>query len=88
MKRSELFILKEMAGQYILVPFGEMAAKHRGVIQLNETAKFFWDNLENDTDVNTLADLIVEKYGIDRETALVDTVKFIDSLKEDGCIDE
>lgn len=88
MKRSENFVLKDLAGQYVLVPFGEKAFEFNGVITLNETGKLFWENLQNDTDIDTLANLLVEKYSIDKETALNDTTKFIESLKEDGCIDE
>ncbi len=88
MKRNQNFILRELGGQYVLVPFGEKALTFDGIISLNETAKLFWDNLENDTDIDTLANLLVKKYNIDKDLAIQDTVKFIESLKEDGCIDE
>lgn len=88
MKRNENFIIKEMAGQYILVPFGEKAISFNGVVTLNETAKFLWENSENEIDSQKLKEALIKEYSIDEETAEKAVETFIIQLKEAGCIDD
>ena len=45
MKKSDSFILKEVAGNTVLVPFGEKAVSFDGIITLNDSAKFIWENI-------------------------------------------
>lgn len=86
MKKNNEFVLREMADKYILLPFGQNALDFNGVITLNETGKFIWEMLDSESDIDVIAKEMAVKYGIDEETAKNDTVAFIESLKEDGCI--
>lgn len=87
MKRNEEFILKEMAGNIILVPYGNKAIDFNGIVTLNETAKFLWDNTENEFDENSLVKAILGEYDVDEETARKSVIGFIESLKEVGAIE-
>ena len=42
MKVSNEFILREVAGEYILVPVGAAAVKFNGLITLNEIGAFIF----------------------------------------------
>ncbi len=88
MKRKSNFLLKSLCGQNILMDMESESLLFTGVTTFNEAGRFLWENMEQETDAETLASLLADKYNIDKETALADTLSFIDSLREDGCIDE
>ena len=43
---SENYILREIMGEYIVVPTGEEAMKFQGLVTLNETGAFLWKELQ------------------------------------------
>lgn len=88
MKLNGNFIIKEMAGSWILVPFGDKAIDFNGVVTLNETAKFLYEKCADGIDENTLKNALIAEYEIDDTTAENAVNTFIDQLKEAGCIDE
>jgi hypothetical protein len=87
MKRNENYVVKELMGEFVLVPIGEAAIDFNGVITLNETAKFMWEKAEGNFTSEDLEKALIEKYEIDSETAKKAAESFINSLKEEGCIE-
>ena len=88
MKINENFVLKEVAGSWILVPFGSGAVDFNGVITLNDTAKFLYEKCNEEIVPDKLIDALIEEYNIDDTTAKNAVKIFINQLKEAGCIDE
>lgn len=88
MKKSDGFIIKEVAGNTVLVPFGDKAVSFNGIITLNDTAKFVWENIQDDFDKESITELILKSYeDVDKETAEKSADKFITALKEVGAIE-
>ncbi len=87
MKKNSKFILKEISGQSILLPFGEMAINFNGMITLNDTAKYLWENLTENFNEESAVNLLLNEYDVTREIALEASKKFIDTLKEVGAIE-
>ena len=46
MKRNTDFMLRDIAGEVILVPTGAATQQFNGMITLNEVAAFIWKNLD------------------------------------------
>ncbi len=88
MKIREGFVLKKVGKQAVVVAVGEMASKFNGVINLNETALFLWENLEGSNDAKELAHKLMEEYEVDEETAILNCEKFIAQLIKAKVIDE
>ena len=88
MKLNGNFIIKEMAGSWILVPFGDRALDFNGVVTLNETAKFLYEKCADGIDEKNLKNALIAEYEIDDTTAENAVKTFINQLKEAGCIDE
>lgn len=88
MKRKENFVLKSIANQWVIVSFGEDAVNFNGVITVNETGKLLWENMNNDFSIDSLANVLVDKYKILKENAVNDTKIFIDQLREANCIED
>lgn len=81
MKTHPDFILRQIAGENILVPCGEAAKRLNGLINLNSTAAFIWQNMNDTKDLDELAARIMAHFDVDEETARRDvnglTAEFI-----------
>ena len=88
MKTSRDFILREIAGEYILVPTGEAAVRLNGLIALNELGCFIFQTLQTEQTEQTLVDAIVAEYNVTREEAAADAQAFVQQLAQDGVLAE
>ena len=80
MKIKEGFILRDVAGDMIAMPGGDIDLN--GMITLNETGAFLWKLLETETTVEALTAALMEKYSIDEETAKSAVEGFVAKLQE------
>ena len=69
MKTHPDFILRQIAGENILVPCGEAAKRLSGLINLNSTAAIIWQNLNDAKDLDDLTARVMENFEVDEETA-------------------
>ena len=82
MKVEKEFVLREIAGDNILVPVGETALDFNGLITLNEVGAFLWNKLQNDITIDGLVQEILNEYEVDEDTARKDILEFVDYLKK------
>ena len=81
------FKLREIAGETILVNQGLPDADLTRVISLNESARLLWERLSGrEFSLADGADVLTERYGIDREQALHDVRVWADSLRSCGVL--
>lgn len=88
MKVSNDFILREIAGEYLLVPVGAAAAKFNGLITLNETAYTIFQALAEERTAGELTALVISEYDVDAETARADVDEFVQQLRQIGALVE
>ncbi|MFR9256830.1 MAG: PqqD family protein, partial [Merdibacter sp.] len=88
MKISKEFILREIAGEYILVPVGKTALTFNGLVTVNEVGALIWGMLEKGSDVSTIVNGILDEYDVDEQTATADVLEFISYLKSNNIIDD
>ena len=81
MKIKSGFIMREIAGDYIVVPTGKAAIDFNGLITVNETGMFLWNLLKDDTTEDELVNKMLEEFDIDRETASADVREYIDNMR-------
>lgn len=86
MRINKEFVLREIAGDYILVPVGDTALEFNGLITLNEVGAFLWGKLQQDVELEQLVDAVLDEYDIDKETATRDAEEFVENLKKAGII--
>ncbi len=84
MKLKNGFTIKEITGDYIVVPTGDNYLDFGAVISLNETGAFLWNQLQNSKNIDELSAALVAEYDIDSDTAKADTDDFVNLLKEHG----
>ncbi|MCK9478042.1 MAG: PqqD family protein [Firmicutes bacterium] len=88
MKIKEGFILKDIAGESIVVPVGENLVDFGAIIVLNETGVFLWNLLQEENDEAGLLQAILSEYDIDEQAATEDINSFLASLKENKLLND
>lgn len=87
MKIVDGFKLREVCGEFVVVPEGSKLVNFNKMLSLNGSAAFLWKAVEGkDFDVQTLADLLVGEYEIDFAVALSDAGKILDKWVEIGVV--
>ena len=76
------YVLREIAGEYILVPIGNTAMEMNGMITLNEVGVFIWEKLKNICTIEELLEAVLEEFEIDEERARKDLNEFLQQLNE------
>ena len=82
MKIKEGFVLREVAGNYIVVAVGSGVKTFNGMIQLNDTGALLWKQLEQGAEKDQLVDAMMKEYNVEKSVAECDVEEFIESLKE------
>lgn len=82
MKIEKEFILREIAGDYVIVPTGKTALEFNGLITVNELGAFIWKKLQQEVTEDELIQDILEEYEVDEETARNDVEEFLNKLTE------
>ncbi len=81
-------MLREVAGNSVVVAVGKASLEFNGLIRLNETGVTLWRALEKGYDVNGLAAALVSEYEIDENTARADAEAFVLKCRNAGILEE
>ncbi|MEE0265428.1 MAG: PqqD family protein [Acutalibacteraceae bacterium] len=76
------YLLREIAGEYMLVPLGDSCANLNAMITFNETGAFIWKKLEENLTNNQIAQAFTSEYNVTYQQALEDVEEFVAYLKE------
>ena len=89
MKIKKGFILREMCGENIVTGEGLEHIDFNKLISLNSTAAFLWKKVaDTEFTAETMAQMLVEEYGIDTELALKDAGNLAKSWIDAGIAEE
>lgn len=83
MKLKDGFLLREVAGQTVVLPTGGELDLNM-MITLNETGKFLWERLQTETDEDALVAALLGEYDVDEEIARKSVGAFVAKLNENG----
>ena len=86
MKIVDGFIMREVAGNNVVVAVGKKAKEFNGMINLNSAGAFLWKLLEKGKTEEELIGALETEYGIDREVAERDAKAFIKKLCDAGIV--
>ena len=81
MKMKEGFLLRQVAGQTVVLPTGDELDLNM-MITLNSTAKFLWEKLQSEIDEAGLVAALLAEYEVDEGTATSCVKDFVAKLKE------
>ncbi len=82
MKINEGFILKEVAGNFVVVSCGENTLDFNNIITINETGAIIWKGIETGKNKTQIINDILSEYnGINEADASKDFDEFVIQLK-------
>lgn len=87
MKIKSGFMLREIAGQSVVVPLGSRVVEFNGIMTLSESGALLWRELEKGASIDEMVDVILSEYDVDRETARKDVEQFVQSMLDTSIIE-
>ncbi len=87
MKIKDGFVLREVAGSYVVVPVGKRADEFNGMVHLNETGAFFWKMAEKGCTRKELIEEGFNTYEVCEDDIAKDVDRFIDTLTANNLFD-
>lgn len=83
MKIKDGFILRQVAGQTVVLPVGADLDLNM-MITLNDTGAFLWEKLQGDTDEAALVAALLGEYDVEKAVAQESVTAFVKKLNENG----
>ena len=87
MKIKDNFILREIAGEHILIPVGEAALRVHGMVTLSESALLLYEKLQSECTEEDLVDVLTAEYEVGRAEALRDVGAFLGQMRQVGILE-
>lgn len=87
MKVKKGYVLREVADQVVVVPTGEQALNFNGILTLNSSGKFLWEQLQNDVTMDDLIAAMLNRYNVTKDVAKKDIEEFIGILKSKNILE-
>lgn len=89
MKIKKDYVVKTIGDDIVVVPIKDEAVRFNGIITLNKTGKYLFENLQaKDLAKEELIKLILDKYDVNEKKAKKDIDAFILKCQNNGLIDE
>ena len=82
MKIKDDFVLRKVADSYVVVPVNSLTLDFNGVINLNETGAFLFEQLQKGIEKDELIAKMISEYDVTKEKASADIDIFINKLKD------
>lgn len=87
MKIKGEFILREVAGETLLVPVGETALKFNGMITLNRVSAVIWKALSEQASYDEILGKILDRFDVEPDAARRDLDEFLEQMKAADLLD-
>ncbi|MBQ8856526.1 MAG: PqqD family peptide modification chaperone [Lachnospiraceae bacterium] len=86
MRINKEFVLREIAGDYIIIPTGATVLEFNGLITVNEVGVTLWKMLQEEVSMEQLVQGILAEYEVEEEVAREDIQEFLDVLTNGGIL--
>lgn len=86
MRVEKEFVLREIAGDYIIIPTGKTVLEFNGLVTVNEVGVSLWKMLQEEVTFEELVTGILEEYDVDETVAREDIREFLDHMIEGGIL--
>ena len=88
MKIKEGFIVREIAGSFVVVPVGQNLVDFSSMITLNETGAFIFEQINDVADFYTIVEKFFSTYDVSKEEAEKAVESFVDYLKNSNLLED
>lgn len=87
MKVKKEFIIRNIAGQDVIVATGEAAMKYNGLLTVSPTGRFILEHYQDAKDISELICMVLEEFEADPETVAKDVIEFTSVMLKQGFIE-
>ena len=87
MKISHDVIHREIAGEHILVPIGELALRRSGVFVITALGAEIWEMLKDGKEYNAIISELLASYEVTEEVLTKDVDEFLQMLRENELVE-
>lgn len=90
MRVKDGLILREVAGQYVIVPTGKRVREVTNIVYISASAAYLWDYMkDHEFEKDDLVKRVMEHYtGVTEEKAAEDIDKFLNTLSNNSILDD
>lgn len=82
------FLIREVAGEIIVVPVNQTALSFNGMICLNAVSQEIWNGLQAGKTRDEILERILEEFEVSREEASADLDDFLHQLRENDLLED
>ena len=82
MKIKDNFLLRKVADSYVVVPVGKLTLDFNGIITLNETGAFLFEQLQKGAEREDLIENLLKEYEKKKKKAAADIEVFLEKVKD------
>lgn len=82
LKANKEMVLREIAGEHILVPTGSAAMTFQGMITLNDAGLLIWQKMQEECTEEELVEAVMQEYEVEEEVAKADVKAFLTKMKD------
>ena len=76
------FVTREVGTELVLVPLTGNVAQMNELFTMNETGRFIWENICDDTTIDDMVEKMVETFDVTPEIADKDITGFLKKMSE------
>jgi len=86
MKQNPNYLLRNVAGSTVLVPVGEATKDFPGMVTMNATSTYLWEQLSQPKTEAELVQALLDRYEVTESQAKADVAEFVKTLTLIGAI--
>ena len=88
MKIRDGFVLREVAGTFVIISTGSENLDFKGVITVNEVGALIWKGVEAGKSKDEIVEKILSEYDVLKEVASADMDEFLEQLISKNIIEK
>lgn len=88
MRIKSNYHMREIVGEYVIVPLGEEALRINAVLRVNEQGAFIIEQLREERTHSEVLDAVLREFEGDRDFIEQNVAHFIEELRRIGMIEE
>ena len=87
MKTKPGFIMRNIAGEFVLMPINENIGKFNGTLLMNEVSAFIWEKMQSPISRDDLLKAVLAEYDVEEAVAAADLDSLLEKLNQMGVIE-
>lgn len=88
MKLKHAFAVRQIAGEYVLIPMGKSALEFSGMVTTNSVGAFLCEQLATEKTKAQLLEAVCGEFEVEEREALADLEQFLQMLRRSGLLAE